>query len=93
MIHLENNKALINEIAITPEGRLYMAILVQAINDVVSGYGFYDRKVALDWFLLDKNPMRDLCLMIADIDNDYILKTIKDKIGMTEYEEIARGYK
>lgn len=93
MINWENKKALINEISDTPEGRLYMAVLVQAINDVINGYTFYDRKVALDWFLIKRNPMRDFCLILANLDNEYVLKTIKDKVGITEYEDIRRGHK
>ena len=92
LLNVESKKSLRNELVATPEGRLYMAILNQALLDVIGNTDYYTKKVALDWFVKEENILRDFCLLLAEIDRDYIVEKLKEKLGIKEYEELS-GYK
>lgn len=92
LLSVESKRSLRNELVATPEGRLYMAILNQALLDVIGNNDYYTKKVALDWFESKDNVLRDFCLLLAEIDQDYIVNVLKDKLGIKEYEELS-GYK
>ena len=79
LVSLEAKKSLRNELAVTPEGRLYMAILTQAITDITDKSDSYTKKYALDWLEREPNPIRDLCLLLAELDKEYILRVLNDK--------------
>lgn len=88
LVSLESKKSLRNELVATPEGRLFIAILTHALLDVIEKRDYHTRRAALNWFLIKHNPMRDLCLLLAEIDREYIIRTIKDKVGIKEYEKL-----
>lgn len=79
LVSLEAKKSLRNELAATPEGRLYMAILTQAISDITDKTDFHTKKYALDWLNREPNPIRDLCLLLAELDKEYILRVLTEK--------------
>lgn len=88
LLSLESKKSLRNELVSTPEGRLFIAILTHALLDVIEKRDYHTRRTALNWFLVKHNPMRDFCLLLAEIDREYVIRMIKDKVGMTEYEKL-----
>ena len=91
MLRIEASSALRTELVNMPEGRLYMAILTQVLNDVFhSRSGFHIQRAALEWLLRKDNPMRDFALLLAEIDETYIIKKVKAKVGHQGYHELTK---
>lgn len=91
LVSIEAKQCLRNELVSTPEGRLYVAILNQALLDVIGNNDYATRKTALNWFQVKQNAMRDFCYLLAEVDGDYILRKIKQKVGTKKYEDLS-GY-
>lgn len=96
LIKIEGKQRLRNELVGTPEGRFYLAILNQALTDILDRADFHLRREALEWILREYNPLRDLCLLLAERNKDYIIRGIMNKVGIKHYYELAgviHGYK
>ena len=86
---------------VVSEQRLFQAIIVQALEDVMNNSGFkketYWKEDAYKWFLGNSNDFQDVCWS-ADMDPDMVrgefLKLVKtEKIKFTELQKSWLNYR
>lgn len=81
---IEVKESLRSELILTPEGKLLMAVMIQAITEIC-GTNTHSRKVSYNWIMKEKNPVADICLILSGYDRHHIENMLIQKFGHDEY--------